>query len=63
MKHKIITRHEEEVIKEYLQNGKKLEGFRLVKFKAKRISVERLEQQLALLKRFLKAVGENQNKA
>ena len=50
----IITDREREMLKEYFETGKKLNGFRELKHFIGNIDLRQIEEDLALIKEFLK---------
>jgi hypothetical protein len=50
----ILTEQERKIIEEYLTTGKKLEGFKMIVFRARRMQT--INKDLELIARFLKKV-------
>jgi len=56
MREYILTSHEREIVETFLETGLHLNGFAVLKIRAKR-ALPRLEEDLRLLKRFLEKVN------
>ena len=56
MREYILTDQEKQIIKKYLENGEKLEGFRMLLSRCR--SIESVNTDLELIKLFLAKVGE-----
>ena len=56
MRQYILSEQEKKVIKEYMETGKKLEGFRVVLYRAKNLQTVTVD--LELIKQFLAKVAE-----
>ena len=57
MREYVLTPREREIVREFLETGKKLNGFRLLYLRIKR-NVEALENDLILIKKVLEKAGE-----
>jgi len=55
----IITELEKRIIKRFLETGNHLEGFRVLVHRAKKIDIEELREQIALLEKFLQKLEEH----
>jgi hypothetical protein len=58
MREYILTPAEKQIIKEYLETGRKLEGFYVLVHRAKKLKPEETESELALIQQFLEKVKE-----
>jgi len=54
---KILSEREERIIKKFLNNGEKLEGFNLLRSRAKKV-FQRIQRDYELLKAFLEKASE-----
>jgi hypothetical protein len=55
MREYILTDQEKQIIKKYLENGEKLEGFRMLLSRCR--SIESVNDDLELIKQFLAKTG------
>jgi hypothetical protein len=54
----VLTNQERELMQEYLASGKKLEGFRVIVHRAKKLDLKIVESDAGLIQKFLdKAEG------
>ena len=53
MRSYILTDHERNTLDFYFKKGLKLNGFRQMKYEAQKLDLERLEEDLILIKKFL----------
>jgi hypothetical protein len=56
MRQYILSPQEREVIKEYLESGKKLDGFKVILHRAKNINTQAVNSDLELIQQFLSKV-------
>ena len=56
MRNYLITELEKRIIKAYLERGEKLEGFRKLKQRAKKLDLKELKEQINLIERFLEKI-------
>jgi len=56
MREYILTANEKEIIKRYIENGERLEGFAMLQTRCK--SIEAVSADLELIKQFLAKIGE-----
>lgn len=54
----IITQREREIIRVYLERGERLEGFRMLVSRARKLDLKDIDQQISLLKAFIKKIKE-----
>lgn len=52
MRSYLITDIEEKIIQEYLESGKRLEGFRTLKHRVKNVNLEKITEQVELIQKF-----------
>ena len=53
-----LTDVERTIIREYLTTGKKLQDFRVIVYKAKRINLETAQEDIELIKQFLSKIDQ-----
>ena len=53
-----LTDVERTIIREYLTTGKKLQDFRVIVYKAKRINLETVQEDIELIKQFLSKIDQ-----
>jgi len=58
MRDYVLTPNERKIIKEYIETGKKLEGFRVLLCRARKQSPEQIISDSELLKQLLAKAGE-----
>lgn len=56
MRNRLLTDAERRIIKEYLETGKKLEGFRVLLFRCRRANLKTVNEDLEFVEKFLKKV-------
>lgn len=56
MRQYILSPQEKEVIQEYLSTGKKLEGFKVILYRARNIDEKAVNSDIELIKKFLDKV-------
>lgn len=57
MREYILTANEKEIIKQYIENGTRLEGFAMLQTRCK--SIETVNADLELIQQFLAKIGTN----
>jgi hypothetical protein len=58
MRDYILTPIERKIIEEYLESGKKLEGFKVILFRARKQNPQQISTDVELIKQLLKKSGE-----
>jgi len=56
MRNQLLTTVEKRIIQEYLETGKKLEGFRVLLFRCRRANLKTVNEDIGLVKQFLNKV-------
>jgi hypothetical protein len=54
MRSYLLTEQEKNTIKEYLETGKKLEGFKVIAYRARELKQKAILEDLKLIEEFLK---------
>ena len=54
MRSYILTEQEKQTLKEYLETGKKLEGFKVIAYRARELKQQAILEDLKLIEEFLK---------
>lgn len=57
MRDYILTPAERKIIEEYLESGKKLEGFKVILFRARKQNPQQITKDVELLKQLLEKAG------
>jgi hypothetical protein len=58
MRFHLITEREKQIIMAFLERGERLEGFRTLLYRARRLNLEEIDRQVEMVKVFLKKVNE-----
>lgn len=62
MRDYILTPTERKIIKEYLETGKKLEGFKVILHRARKQNPKQISEDVELIGELLRKAGEKQSK-
>jgi len=56
MRSYIITRREREIIKAFLERGERLEGYRMLVSRVRKLDLKDVDQQVQMIKAFLEKI-------